>query len=105
MLDVRAIPKVRRLVVKIGSAVLAPEGALSPAALGAIADDLAGARGAGVSCVVVSSGAVASGFRTLGLDAPPKAISKKQAAAAIGQQRLMSAWGEAFGISLTCELG
>jgi glutamate 5-kinase len=39
---------------------------------------------------------VASGFRSLGLQSPPKEIVLKQAAAAVGQQRLMRAYSDAF---------
>jgi glutamate 5-kinase len=84
-----------RLVVKVGSAVLAPSGVLEPARVRRIAEDLA-RLAPNVSIVIVSSGAVASGFAALGLDAPPKAIMLKQAAAAVGQSRLMNAWSEAF---------
>lgn len=90
---------VRRIVVKIGSAVIAPNGALDPAAVRRIAEDV-GQTLAGDGTrrvVIVSSGAVASGFRVLDLERPPKDIVRKQAAAAVGQPRLMSAWAEAFG--------
>jgi len=86
----------RRLVVKIGSAVLAPEGRLDPANVGRIARELAALRRDGRQVVVVSSGAVASGFRSLGLERMPVTIRQKQAAAALGQHRLMRAWGDAF---------
>lgn len=46
--------------------------------------------------VVVSSGAVASGFRALGLSVPPRTIRLKQAAAAVGQQRLMAGYATAL---------
>ncbi len=92
---------VRRIVVKIGSAVIAPNGALDPSAVRRIAEDVGrtlagGAGNAKRQVVIVSSGAVASGFRALDLARPPKDIVRKQAAAAVGQPRLMSAWAEAF---------
>jgi glutamate 5-kinase len=89
-------------VVKIGSAVLAPEGTLDPASVERLAADIARvvgvarARGTSRRVVVVSSGAVASGFGALGLAKPPKEIMLKQAAAAVGQSRLMRAWSDAF---------
>ncbi|MDH3207272.1 MAG: glutamate 5-kinase [Gemmatimonadota bacterium] len=46
--------------------------------------------------VIVSSGAIAAGFRTLGHSTPPKRIQDRQASAAVGQGRLMSLWGDAF---------
>lgn len=95
-LPARALPSVRRLVVKIGSAVLAPAGVLDQAAVDALGRQLAAVRATGVLVTLVSSGAVASGFRPLGLGAPPKTIELKQAAAAVGQPRLMNAWAEAM---------
>lgn len=86
----------RRIVVKVGSAVLAPAGDLSEDSVGRLVADLAQVAAGGRQVVLVSSGAVASGFRALGLDKPPKEIMLKQAAAAIGQQRLMRAYAEAF---------
>lgn len=81
----------------MGSAVVAGGGELDAGAIGRLAADLAAVRVGGRELVVVTSGAVASGFRALGLGEMPRAIVQKQAAAAIGQQRLMRAWGEAFG--------
>ncbi len=92
----RVLPRVHRLVVKIGSAVLAPDGQLERANVRRLADELARVHATGVQITIVSSGAVASGFRALGLESPPKAIAQKQAAAAVGQPRLMAAWQEAF---------
>jgi len=79
----------RRLVVKVGSAVLAPAGRLDETAIERLADDLASVRARGVDVVLVSSGAVAAGFRTLGLGSMPRAIRDKQAAAAVGQPALI----------------
>jgi glutamate 5-kinase len=46
--------------------------------------------------VIVSSGAIAAGFRALGHANPPTRIRDRQAAAAVGQTRLMALWSEAF---------
>ncbi len=86
----------RLVVVKIGSAVVAPGGRLAPEAVERLADEIAGVRAAGVSVVLVSSGAVACGLKGMGLDRMPARISDRQAAAAVGQPLLMRAWGEAF---------
>lgn len=91
----------KRLVVKVGSAVLADQGGLSIASVERLARDIGRVRHAGWEVVLVSSGAIASGFRALGLAKPPKAIRQKQAAAAIGQQRLMAAYAQAFAESGT----
>jgi glutamate 5-kinase len=92
----------RRIVVKIGSAVIASDGTLDARVVGRIAADAGAVLEADPRrrMVIVSSGAVASGYRELGRDkggGPPKDIVSKQAAAAVGQPRLMSAWAEAFG--------
>ncbi|MBS0191309.1 MAG: glutamate 5-kinase [Phycisphaerales bacterium] len=86
----------RRIIVKVGSAVLAPGGELSQDAVDGLADQIAKQKRKGRQIALVSSGAVASGFRQLGLETPPKSIRLKQAAAAIGQQRLMAAWAQGF---------
>lgn len=86
----------RKVVIKLGSAVVAPDGTLSPNRVAAIAADVRTVMARGVQVILVSSGAVASGFRALGLTSKPKTIVQKQAAAAVGQQRLMRAWDDAF---------
>ncbi len=86
----------RRLVVKIGSAVLADDGRLRLPALHRLATDISSVMDSGVEVIVVTSGAVASGFRLLGLESKPTTIVQKQAAAAVGQSRLMQAWADAF---------
>lgn len=87
---------IKRVVVKIGSAVLAPEGLPDDRAFERLAAGLNAAIHAGVQVVLVSSGAVACGFRALGLDRPPKDIASKQAAAAVGQHQLMARWARAM---------
>ena len=47
--------------------------------------------------VIVSSGAVAAGYRALGLRAPPRTVPERQAAAAVGQAQLMRLYAEHFG--------
>jgi glutamate 5-kinase len=49
-----------------------------------------------VEVVVVSSGAVAAGFRALGHTTPPTRLRDRQAAAAVGQSRLMRMWSDVF---------
>ncbi len=87
----------KRIVIKIGSALLvdAESGQPARAWLAALADDVAAARNAGQNVVIVSSGAIALGRRVLGLTRTLK-LEEKQAAAAAGQTRLMSAYEEAF---------
>lgn len=82
----------RRVVVKIGSALLAK----GDEAFAAYAREIASLRTRGVSVVLVSSGAIALGFPALGLAQRPKDLAGLQAAAAAGQSKLMWRWGEAF---------
>ncbi|WP_366655515.1 glutamate 5-kinase [Fodinicurvata sp. EGI_FJ10296] len=86
----------RRIVVKIGSALLIdPEThALRRGWLDALADDLAALRRQGQDVVVVSSGAIAVGREHLGLVGRPLRLEEKQAAAATGQIRLAHAYQE-----------
>ena len=92
-----ALATARRIVVKIGSALLvdATSGEPARAWLTALAEDVAAARASGKSVVIVSSGAIALGRRVLGLTGALK-LEEKQAAAAAGQARLMRAYEEAF---------
>ena len=95
----------KRLVVKIGSALLVDQeaGTLKRNWLEALADDVARLRSGGVEVVVVSSGAIALGRRHLKLPAGALALEQKQAAAATGQIRLAHAWQEALARhALTC---
>lgn len=82
------------MVVKVGSAVVAPGGVVDPVAISRIAQELASLMGAGVEVLLVSSGAVASGFRALGLAGMPTVIRQKQAAAAVGQPAMMRLYAE-----------
>ena len=93
-----ALARGKRIVVKIGSALLVdPEGGtLRQPWLDALADDLAACRKRGQEVVVVSSGAIAVGRRHLGLGASPLKLEEKQAAAAIGMIRLAHAYQEAL---------
>ena len=84
----------RRIVVKVGSAVVAPGGRIDLNTIDRIADELAELRRAGVQVVLVSSGAVSLGFRPLGLEAMPCTTHEKQAAAAIGQPALIQTYAQ-----------
>jgi glutamate 5-kinase len=91
------LKSVKRVVIKIGSRVLTDdEGGLDHAVIGRICGDIALLRERGKQVVVVSSGAIAAGRSELGLKVKPKTIPQKQAAAAIGQTRLIRAYEEAL---------
>ena len=89
--------KMKTLVLKVGSAVLtSPDGGLSGRALSLISREVAKQRARGVSVVIVSSGAVAAGRNTLSLGRKPLSLAMKQAAASVGQNRLMWSWEKAL---------
>lgn len=101
MSDARIAPDIaaaKRLVVKIGSALLAEEnsGRVHAGWLNGLADDLAAARQRGQEVIVVSSGAIAVGRHRLGLGTRPLKLEESQAAAAAGQLLLAHAWQEAL---------
>ena len=92
----------KRIVVKIGSALLVQDdGELRAEWLDALAQDIAGLRASGAEVMIVSSGAIAIGRRLLGLASGPRnralRLEESQAAAATGQVRLAHAWQEVLG--------
>ncbi len=92
------LDQARRLVVKIGSALLVDDegGLIRRAWLAALAEDVARLRKRGQEVVIVSSGAVAVGRHHLGLVGRPLRLEEKQAAAATGQLRLAHAYQDAL---------
>lgn len=94
----------KRLVVKIGSALLVDRttGGLRDAWLKALADDIAQIKARGTDVIVVSSGSIALGRSVLGLPATALPLEQSQAAAAVGQIKLARAYEDAlapFGIT------
>lgn len=87
---------VKRVVIKIGSGVISTDDGLDLPMLTAIAADLCALRQQGLEVIVVSSGAVAAGKGQLGIIGRPQTIPQKQAAAAIGQTRIIRAYKETF---------
>jgi len=86
----------KRIVVKVGSGVLSGGGeALHAATMRRLATEIAKARANGYEIVLVSSGAILAGRERLKLEKRPS-VQLKQAAAAVGQSRLMRAWEAAF---------
>ncbi len=94
------LAKARRVVVKIGSALLveAATGRLKQDWLAALAEDLGALHARGADVMVVSSGAVALGARMLGvpLERHKRRLEESQAAAAVGQIALARAWADAL---------
>ncbi len=82
-----------RVVVKIGSRLLAED---TDARVAALAADAEALRDRGVDVVIVTSGAIALGWRRLGYAEKPKTIPGLQAAAAVGQGHLIHAYQRAL---------
>lgn len=87
----------RRIVVKIGSALLTNDGqGLYAEGLGEWVAQLAALRQRGCEIVLVSSGAVAEGMTRLGWTTRPEELHQLQAAAAVGQMGLVQAYETRF---------
>ncbi len=85
------------IVIKIGTGVLTREnGTLDGASLVRLVTAVAGLKACGFSCVMVSSGAVGAGVSALALKSYPDDVETRQAAAAIGQARLMHRYQTLF---------
>lgn len=93
-----SIADARRLVVKIGSALLVDtqSGALRSDWLRSLAADVARVKARGADVVLVSSGSIALGRSVLGLGQGALSLEQAQAAAAVGQIRLARAYEEAL---------
>jgi glutamate 5-kinase len=96
--DARRLRNCRRIVVKIGSALLVDNqtGALHLDWLNALAADLKQLAGSGADLLVVSSGAIALGRRRLKFPSGDLKLEEAQAAAAVGQIELAKAWAESL---------
>ncbi len=92
-----ALRSARRVVVKIGSALLTNDGrGLDEAAIGGWVDQIAALHRQGIEVVLVSSGAVAAGMVRLGWQVRPSAVHELQAAAAVGQNGLTQCYEHHF---------
>lgn len=96
----KRIHKARRVVVKIGTNVLAGTGPGFDVAVAAnLVKEMAADKAAGREFVVVSSGAILAGRRRLSIETPRRSaldITTKQALAAVGQVELMRFWRALF---------
>jgi glutamate 5-kinase len=90
--------KAKRVVVKVGSALLVDQktGTIKASWLASLIDDIADLKVEGADVILVSSGAIALGRRTLGLAKGKLKLEQSQAAAAVGQIALAQAWAEAL---------
>jgi glutamate 5-kinase len=94
----KLLKKAKRLVIKIGSALLSREsGGVNTAFLSKLAREIAELHRQGREVILVSSGAIGAGMTVLKSKERPRTIPAKQALAAIGQPRLMQAYAAVFG--------
>lgn len=98
-----ALARARRVVVKVGSAILTTGEGLDLRAVNRLADQLANLHDRGLDLILVSSGAVSAGRGLMRHLADPQGnppelsdLPGRQAASAIGQSRLMHEYDEAF---------
>ncbi len=94
----KIVSDARRIVIKIGSAVLTREDGLNLVAIARTCDQIARLREEGREFIIVSSGAISAGMRKLSMSRRPRSITEKQAVAAIGQSSLIQAWEDQFDI-------
>ncbi|MCD5390718.1 glutamate 5-kinase [candidate division NPL-UPA2 bacterium] len=88
---------VRRVVIKVGTALIgSPTGGLNFGRMEKLVDEVAALLRSRVEVILVTSGAIGAGMKELGLKARPKTIPQKQAAAAVGQSRLMHLYEQLF---------
>ena len=87
---------VRRVVLKLGSSVVTTDEGLDRETIRRIVDDVCKYKKLGKEFIIVSSGAIAAGVKRMELKEGARTIPQKQAAASIGQSRLMAAYEQAF---------
>jgi glutamate 5-kinase len=89
--------KYKKIVIKIGTSVLAKEGgAIDRGIIESIASQVSRLLEKGVKVIIVTSGAIGCGSEILKLKKTPTSLSELQATAAIGQNELMRLYSEAF---------
>ena len=93
----RDLKSSRRIVIKVGTNILREEdGKVNLANIEKLVEQMAVLSKGGLEVIFVTSGAIGAGMGVLGLKERPITIALKQAAAAVGQSRLMQAYEELF---------
>ncbi|MDK2791911.1 MAG: glutamate 5-kinase [Deferribacteres bacterium] len=93
----RNLPEINTLVIKIGSSILTGStGEVNLEFIQNLSDTIIKIKQRVKNIVIVSSGAVACGFKVLGFERKPKDIIDKQACAAVGQTRLIQCYESCF---------
>jgi glutamate 5-kinase len=87
----------KRVVVKIGSNLLTENNGLNLKVIRSITRQICRLIDDGREVILVSSGAMASGVKKVGLPKRPDELPKRQAVAAVGQAGLIMAYEKAFG--------
>ncbi len=87
---------VKRVVLKLGSSVITTEQGLDHGTIRGIVDDVCHYKKLGKEFIIVTSGAIAAGVRKMKLKEGARTIPQKQAAASVGQSRLMAVYEQAF---------
>ena len=92
------VTNLKRVVIKVGSSTLTGSAGhdLDESAVDALVQIIADLRSRGAEVVLVSSGAIAAGLAPLGLKVRPKDLATQQAAASVGQGRLIASYNRAF---------
>ena len=90
------LKRAKRIVVKVGSQLLAGEGDLNREFIDSLTSQLARLKEEGRELILVSSGAVLAGVKALGLNRKPFSLSEKQALSAVGQPYLMAEYRNSF---------
>lgn len=100
--DRKGLSGVKRIVVKVGSSTISDNLLINEAALDGLVHDLATVKQQGIEVILVTSGAIAAGWPHLGFPTRPQTLPELQAAAAVGQTRLMSEYAERFSCYKQC---
>ncbi|NVM56778.1 MAG: glutamate 5-kinase [Desulfobacterales bacterium] len=88
--------RVKRAVIKVGTGLLTHNQDISISVISRLARELSWLMDQGRQVILVSSGAIASGMKKVGMTERPTEIPHKQAVAAVGQSRLMLEYEKAF---------
>jgi glutamate 5-kinase len=92
------LAKVNRIVIKLGTGLLTDaQNHLSVRQIEGLVAQIATLHEQKKQIIIVSSGAIGAGMAELGLKQRPKHLDELQAAAAIGQSKLMAVYDELFG--------
>ncbi len=96
-MDRQIFNNAKRLVIKVGSALLTNDGAgIDRQSIDAWVEQIAKLLSEGKEVVLVSSGAVAEGLARLGIGSRPQSIHMLQSAAAVGQMGLIQTYETSF---------